>query len=393
VGIDAEPPTPELKDVELGSLGKELDRPVAAYPFLTAVLNPGNAFLVVVVKCKFLRFPRLRMWMVWFGPVLFLSLLSSLPLFVAVTIPNKNIQKYDVSDCSIVSFFEVNYYTNTYNLAIQVQYKVNGVTRTGDITHNAADYSFSDDMYIQLFYQNAYDSGEPFPCYYKGDFVTATDIPRYLSQEAAELGWYLTGGLVGGWLFIILLIAVSFLCSVGNDRRTLIYKEIYEGTGNTHVSVEDWGSVGFNMRQALHAFIYAWIVRESGTTDFPDKKVRITNFETLNTSARIFGLVMSSTIAFLFFAGAVPLLTLAFFPTNTSVIEAYWCLGIIVAIVPCLMAVVFLSAKFNINFRATAEISNKADNTMIDLTITNGVYSPIGVANDILSGNFSSSTV
>jgi hypothetical protein len=28
-----------------------------------------------------------------------------------------------------------------------------------------------------------------------------------------------------------------------------------------HMDVEDWGNVGFNMRQAFHAFLYAWVVR------------------------------------------------------------------------------------------------------------------------------------
>jgi hypothetical protein len=41
----------------------------------------------------------------------------------------------------------------------------------------------------------------------------------------------------------------------------VIPKEIYEGTGLSHITVEDWGPASFNMQQPFHALIYAWLVR------------------------------------------------------------------------------------------------------------------------------------
>ena len=50
------------------------------------------SFPYILVNRTLLRLPRFRVWMWWFGFALLLSMLSSLPFYVAVASPNKNIQ-------------------------------------------------------------------------------------------------------------------------------------------------------------------------------------------------------------------------------------------------------------------------------------------------------------
>ena len=112
VGITAE--EVEMKDVERGAV--DHSPPVALHSALTTILHL-NSFEVngmfislsssslhyppplllsllihVIVRLRFLRLPGLKAWVACFGPVLMLSLLSSLPFYVAIGRPNKSIQ-------------------------------------------------------------------------------------------------------------------------------------------------------------------------------------------------------------------------------------------------------------------------------------------------------------
>ena len=49
-------------------------------------------------------------------------------------------------------------------------------------------------------------------------------------------------------------------CKLPNDMAA-VSKETYEGRGLARVDVEDWGLVRRDMRQPLHAFLYAWLAR------------------------------------------------------------------------------------------------------------------------------------
>jgi len=191
---------------------------------------------------------------------------------------------------------------------------------------------------------------------------------------------------------------MCYTCNpVARDRRTLITKENYEGKGNdANLNIEEWGSVGFNMRQALHALVYAWIIREGGGVGaISDKKVRITNFEIRylpNPRACI--LALCSVFAFVFTAGSLATLVLACLEDkNVVVVEIFWSLGIVFAIIPSVLVLPFISTMFRTNFRATAEVSSKTDNTVIDLTIANGIFYPIAVGNDIMTGAYTSATI